>query len=61
MPTPDQLQLRSLRKLYAKAHQQLQDAGMRIIRLEDRVRDLETEIAELRSAAPYSHGASNAN
>lgn len=48
MPAPAAMQLAALRKLYAKAHQQLQEAGTRIIRLQDRIAALEAENARLR-------------
>lgn len=53
--------LQELRKLYVKAHQQLQEAGSERLRLQDRIRALEEENAALRARLPYSHGASNAN
>lgn len=46
-------QLAALRKLYAKAHQQLQQAGTEKIRLEERIRVLEARVAELESRLQY--------
>jgi hypothetical protein len=45
-------QLSSLRKLYAKAHHQLQDAGQVKLVLEDRIRVLEARVLELESQLP---------
>lgn len=48
MSTSAVQQLSSLRKLYAKAHLELQRAGAAKLVLEDRIRDLENENRELR-------------
>jgi len=48
--TSDAQQLVALRKLYARAHVQLQHAGAEKIRLEERIRVLEARVAELESA-----------
>ena len=41
-------QLSSLRKLYAKAHHQLQAAGQIKLKLEERIQELEAENRQLR-------------
>lgn len=53
MITSSAQQLSSLRKLYAKAHVQLQHAGAEKIRLEERIRVLEARVLELESRPQY--------
>lgn len=50
-PASEQMQLLVVRKLYAKAHQQLQEAGRGRLRLEERIKVLEDENAALRLKA----------
>ena len=52
-PASDAQQLAALRKLYAKAHVQLQQAGTEKIRLEEHIRVLEARVAELESRLQY--------
>lgn len=48
MKLTEDSQMTALRKLYAKAHQQLQEAGVKILRLEERVAALQADNAALR-------------
>lgn len=61
MPDSADLPQVAFRRLYVKAHQQLQQAGATILRLQDRVVELEAENARLRAQPPYSHGAPDAD
>lgn len=48
MKLAEDSQMIALRKLYAKAHQQLQEAGVKILRLEERIASLQADNAALR-------------
>jgi len=48
MKLTEDSQMIALRKLYAKAHQQLQEAGVKILRLEERIAALQADNAALR-------------